>query len=98
MSKEIESTEEEFVVDTTDEFGVLSGENLPNHSTSMQGRGKFVRVAIGNPTVRTKQAAYRLAARIVGHAQSLPDEDVPHTWDEVLDAVVTEMGVEIDDE
>lgn len=83
------------------EFGVLAGENLPNHTTSLQGLGRFVRVAIGNPTVRTRQGAYRLAAHILAKAQTLPHEteegeEIPHGWEEVLDAILGVENVDLD--
>lgn len=75
-------------VDITNEFALHSGVNLPNHSTTLAGRGKFVRVGLSGPLVfRTKQQAYRFAAHLVSKAEILPGEDSDVSFEEVLDAV-----------
>lgn len=85
-------------MNTRTEFVVLSGQNLPNHSESLRGRGKFVRINGHNPNnsvplFRTRQEAYRLAAHLLCAAQGLPIEDEePSTWDEVLEAVMEETN------
>jgi hypothetical protein len=75
-------TSEEPQVDLTTECTIIGGENLPNHSATLSGRGKYVRISGDNPlaplpTLRTVQQAYRLAARIVQAAEqfNLPSED-----------------------
>lgn len=79
------------VVDTTNEYALSSGNNLPNHSTSMAGRGAFVRQSIPDvPTFRTKQAAYRYAAYLITMAEAiLPDEEgaAAHEFGVVLHAI-----------
>lgn len=89
MSPEVELNK----VKTNCTFVVLVGENLPNHSMSLQGLSKFVRISgfsqnNNYPIVRTRQEAYRLAAHLLANSQDLPHEDLPSTWDEVLDAVL----------
>lgn len=80
---------------TENEFNLIKGENLSNHSTSLAGRGKFVRQ--GNPVVptfRTRQAAYRYAARLIELAGNhLPDESAtcaPCTFEAVRAAMIEE--------
>lgn len=78
-------------IDTRNEFAVLVGTNLANHSQSMAGRGKFVQVG-GQPIppLRTKQQAFRLAAWIARYAEAynLPDEATgAHTFEEVYNAI-----------
>lgn len=58
-------------------YNIVTGENLPNHSESLKGRGKFIRQSVPEiPTFRTRQAAYRYAAWLIelaGH--NLPDDE-----------------------
>lgn len=62
-------------VETLNEFGLAIQQNLPNHSQTLKGRGKFVRQSINEiPTFRTRQQAYRFAAWLVEMAEMLPDE------------------------
>lgn len=78
----------EIPVDNTNEYLVGSRENLPNHSESKAGRGRFVCISAPRAVVlRTKQAAYRLCAYILTLAEHLPDEEGSHTLDQVIDAV-----------
>jgi hypothetical protein len=102
---DIEGTEEEFaegveepgegidlsLVNTQNQFTVHPGQNLPNHTTSMAGRGKYVRLGMSGPIVlRTKQEVYRLIAwlEIVEEIQDLPHEDeYQHTIDDVREAI-----------
>lgn len=80
--------EEEFPIDTTNEYLVASRENLPNHSSWKTGRGKFVCVGLpGAIVLRTKQAAYRFCAYILTLAETLPDEEGSHTYEQVRDAI-----------
>lgn len=64
-------------VDTTNEYALSFGHNLPNHSTSMAGRGAFVRQSLNKiPEFRTKQQAYRYASYLTTMAEvHLPDEE-----------------------
>lgn len=78
------------VIDTTNEFILHSGENLPNHSMSMIGKGKYVAQGLATiPLFRDRQAAYRYAAWLICMAEILPNEldDSSPTWEQVLDAV-----------
>lgn len=74
-------------IDVTNEFALHTGTNLPNHSTTLSGRGKFVRVGSERPLFRTKQSAYRFAAWLLVMSDVLPDEDAAVSFEEVLDAV-----------
>lgn len=78
-------------VNRVNELGLSAGENLPNHSTSLAGRAKFVRQVQPNvPTFRTKQEAFRYAAWLVTLAEiHLPDEEGAelHTFEVVRDVV-----------
>lgn len=80
--------EEEQVIDTTNEWALHTGKNLPNHSESLRGRGTFIKVGDAtNLVIRTKQKAYRLAAWLVTLADTLPDEDPAHEFNDILSAV-----------
>lgn len=90
------------VIRTDTDHVVLYGENLPNHSTSLAGRGRYVRISPQTatttvPIFRTRQEAYRLAANLLCTAQELPNEDNAHTWDEILEAVLSQREVEMDE-
>lgn len=77
-------------INTSNDFLLSAGQNLPNHSTSLAGRGRFVRQSLTEiPTFRTKQEAYRYAAYLITMAEvHLPDEEgsETHTFEVVLDA------------
>lgn len=85
-----ESTEDvEFPIDVTNQFGLSVGENLPNHTLSQQGRGKFVRpMVLTPPTFRTRQEAFRFAAWLLALADTLPDEDGAHEFEDVYAAIL----------
>jgi hypothetical protein len=70
-------------------YVVTRGENLPNHSTSLSGRGKFVGVSVYPIQVRTAQEAFKLAAWLVAMTEDyLPDEeDDERSFEEVLEKV-----------
>jgi hypothetical protein len=78
-------------IDTINEYAMSAGQNLPNHSTSIAGRGRFVRQGVPEvPTFRTKQQAFRYAAWLIEMAGNhLPDEDgcASHTFEEVRAAI-----------
>lgn len=77
-------------VNTTNDFGLMAGQNLPNHSASMRNRAKFVRqIRMDVPQFRDRQTAYRYAAYLITLAEMLPNEDGcdGHTFAEVLNAV-----------
>lgn len=85
-SKETEAT----APDTTNDFGLCVGQNLPNHSMSIAGRSKFVRQThLRPPVFRTKQQAFRYAAWLIELADiNLPNyEGVTHTFEEVRNAI-----------
>ena len=72
------------------DYMISSGENLPNHSASAMGRGKFIRQSRPDiPTFRDRQTAFRYAAYIILMADLLPDDDGQEgvTFPEVLDAI-----------
>lgn len=78
----------DFTVSTQNEFDLTAGENLPNHTTSMMGRGKFVTAGAHRPMIwRTKQSAYRFAAWLLALAEVLPNEPGEHTYPEVEVAI-----------
>lgn len=64
-------------INTGNDYGLSAGQNLPNHSTSLSGRGKFIRQVVNSlPEFRDRQAAYRFAAYLVTMAEfHLPDDD-----------------------
>lgn len=78
-------------VDTTNRYALSFGQNMPNHSESLRGRGGFVRQGFGEvPTFRTKQAAYSYAAYLITMAEvMLPDEDgcESHDFETILAAI-----------
>jgi hypothetical protein len=84
-------SESDFEVDTSNEYLLGTGKNLPNHSLSMIGKGKFVRQSLAEiPQFRDKQSAYRYAAWLITLADVyLPDEldVISPTWEQVLHAV-----------
>lgn len=76
-------------VNTLNEFVLMAGENLPNHTTTLAGRGKFVASGAQRPPqFRTKQEVYRFCAwaLLMADAHSLPDEPGEHTLEEVMEA------------
>lgn len=80
--------DQEFPIKTDNEFAVHKGENLPNHTVSMNGFPKFVKIGdVQNATLRTRQQAYRLCAYILSMAILLPDEDGSHSFEEVQEAI-----------
>lgn len=77
-----------FPVDTLNEFVMMSGQNMPNHTTSQAGRGKFIKIGVpDSPVFRTKQQLYRFVAYAMAMAFVLPDEDGQHTYEEVEHAI-----------
>jgi len=76
--------------DVRNEFMINSGQNLPNHSESMRGRGKFVQTGTGIPPVfRTRQQVGRFVGHLFKHmdAIDLPDEDDAPDLDSVIAAI-----------
>lgn len=63
-------------IDTTNDYLLSAGENLPNHSMSKAGLGKYVTQSLHEiPIWRTRQDAYRYAAYLVTLAETLPDTE-----------------------
>lgn len=78
----------EISVNTMNEFALSFGQNMPNHSWSQIGRGKFVRVGTPDPCIwRTKQSAFRFAAWLATMAEMLPDEEGMHTLEQITEAI-----------
>lgn len=62
-------------IETFNDFLLATGENLPNHSMSMRGLGRFVSQGVSTiPQFRTRQDAYRYAAWLTELAEILPDK------------------------
>jgi len=91
MAKPIKGILDSPEVNTQNDYAISVGQNLPNHTTSLVGRGKYVRQMISNfPIFRTKQEAYRYAAYLMLLAEnSLPDEEgcELHTFTAVVNAI-----------
>lgn len=87
---------------TDNEFIVLSGQNLPNHTASLQGLGKFVTFGTGVvPIIRTRDALFRMIAHMINKAEQidLPPESQgegvdPYTLDDYIDAICDGVGKE----
>ena len=80
----------EIAVRVDNEFGLVSGENMPNHTASMRGRGKFVMATTPVPfIIRTRQEAYRLMVHLdhLIEQNDLPNEDGNHTYEQVEEAI-----------
>lgn len=76
------------VVDTTNEYALQQGENLPNHTASLAGRGKFVKIGLAKPVIfRTRQEAYRFCGWALSLAEMLPNEDGSHSFEDVREAI-----------
>lgn len=80
---------EELAVRVDNEFGLINGENMPNHTAAMQGRGKFVMQTVNSRATiyRTKQQSYRYIAHLLKLSDTLPDEDGEHTLAEIQAAL-----------
>jgi hypothetical protein len=79
-------------IETQNDFALHAGQNLPNHSTSLAGRGRYVRQSFQEvPIFRDRESAYRYAAWLITMAEvHLPSgikRDEPITFDEVLNAI-----------
>ncbi len=80
----------ELAVRVDNERGLTAGENLPNHTTSRRGRGKFIMATTPGPfIIRTRQEAYRMMVHLerLIDQHDLPNEDGNHTFDEVEEAI-----------
>lgn len=79
-----------YPINTENQFTIAVGENLPNHSESLKGRAKFVRVT--EPTrhgviFRTQQEVYRFCAHLLRNAGTLPSEPGDHSLAEIQEAL-----------
>lgn len=85
-------TDAEMKIAARNEFSILSGRNLDNHSAALKGRPWFVQSGHGSkmPVFRTKQEIYRMTAWLLKYAEiaELPDEDdYPLTFEEIREWV-----------
>lgn len=89
MNREAPMEDDELLppINVQNEHAVFSGQNLPNHSTTQAGRGKFV--AAGGLQFRTNQQIYRFCAHLLKEAQTagLPNETGDHSFYDVMEAV-----------
>lgn len=74
------------------QYAILSGRNLDNHSASIAGRPVFVQSGMphGRALVfRTKQEIYRMAAWLLHYAElaDLPNEVYPLTFEQIQEWV-----------
>lgn len=75
-------------VNTENEYALMIGQNLPNHTMTAQGKGRFVKVGFPSvPTFRTRQQAYRFCAYALALAEILPDEPGEHDFETVQKAI-----------
>lgn len=85
-----ETTEETPVIETKNDYALHTGQNLPNHTFSQIGLGKFVSHGVNSiPMWRRREDAYRYAAWVVSLAEVLPwgVDAKEHTFEEALNAV-----------
>lgn len=78
------------IISAANEYLLIQHQNLPNHSATRDGRGKFVTQQLSEiPLFREKQDAFRYAAWLITLAEKLPDvpEESGVTFEQVLDAV-----------
>lgn len=81
---------EDVPIDTRNEYSLHTGANLPNHTATLAGRGKFVTVGVPDaPVFRTKQSVYRFCAYLLSMAEILADEEGEHSYEEILEAIQT---------
>ena len=100
-------TEPTVAVSTSNDALVMTGANLPNHTTSAMGLGKWVRIGSHTPTIfRTRQEAWRAVAWILALVEKhgLPDEKIddngfelpgPDGLLEILTAVHKQIGLDL---
>jgi len=77
-------------VNTINDGIIVSGRNLPNHTMTLQGRGKFIGSgALRPPQWRTKQELYRFVAwaLVQDEIHDLPNEPGNHTLEEIIEAI-----------
>lgn len=84
---EYDPQRESFPINTENEFAVTSGQNLANHTSSLQGRGRYIQFSSPIRPMRTKQAVYRVCAWLLTLAPSLPDEEGEHSFEEIQEAI-----------
>lgn len=78
-------------VDSRNEFVVVAGENMPNHSTTLMGRGKFVQFGQPRP-MRTKQEMYRLIGWCLAYVDTLPDDDTGATLESIQEKIEQQIN------
>lgn len=77
-------------IDTSNTYGVHVGENMPNHTAAMQGKGRYVKFGVPTVVFRSQQDVYRFAAWLVVCAEGhlfTQQEEGEHTFEEILEAV-----------
>jgi hypothetical protein len=85
MGDDIEPPE----VNTANEYLFSSGQSLSNSSLARRGRAKYIIPAFPIGPLRTKQAAYRLAAwiKVMAETHGLAEEEGAHTFSEIEAAI-----------
>jgi hypothetical protein len=78
-------------MDARNEFVVVAGQNLPNHSTSLAGRGQFVQIGQTRP-MRTKQEAYRLVGWLLAYVDTLPDDITEATLEMIQEQIDSQIN------
>lgn len=82
--------EPEVPINTVNEHVLMTGQNMPNHTTSLAGLGNFIKVGAQTPNgllFRTKQSVYRFCAYAILMSDALPDEEGEHTFEQVYEAI-----------
>lgn len=75
-------------IQTQNEYAVHTGQNMENHTASLAGKSKYVKVgSLVSPTFRTRQEIYRFVSWLLVMAPTLPDEEGEHDFDNVLEAI-----------
>lgn len=77
-------------INTANDYLLHTGQNLPNHTYSRLGLGKFVSQGVSSvPGFRTREDAYRYAAWLITLAEVLPfGEGISeHSFEQALDAI-----------
>ncbi len=78
------------LIDTTNDYLLGTGENLPNSTWASRGQARYVTQILQElPVWRVRQDAYRYAAWLISLAEILPDspEETGVTFEQVQDAI-----------
>lgn len=81
-------------INTANDALVMFGANLPNHTVSQSGRGKWVRIGTtGITTFRDRQSVYRAAAWLLALTQKheLPNENPEELFHPDFGMIVSEV-------